>query len=287
MSLGRTAAALCALAAATAAALAPSAGSAADPPPSPPASEPRQALLGQWTYRADPHDVGEHRGWARTPPAMAPVEVPGVANASPLAGPRARRAHDGTVGWWRTTLAVNPAGRYEVRFGSVHHRATVWIDGRRVARHTGTYLPFEARARLSAGAHRLVVRADWRDPAAMKADAWHRTWFNFGGINGPVHLRPIGASELDSPSVVTRLRRDGAAQVDVTVRVTNHRAARALFVRGTLGAERLRFAPVALGRGAHGTVRARAVVRRPDLWAPGHPALTALRLAVGRESAYT
>jgi beta-galactosidase/beta-glucuronidase len=120
----------------------------------------------------------------------------------------------------------------------------------------------------------------------MKADAWHRTWFNFGGINGPVHLRPLGASELDVPSVVTRLRSDGAAQVDVTVRVTNRRAARALTVSGALGDERLRFAPVTLGPGEHGTVRARAIVRRPDLWSPGHPALTALRLAVGGESAY-
>jgi hypothetical protein len=27
------------------------------------------------------------------------------------------------------------------------------------------------------------VRADWRSPAAMKAAAWHRVWFNFGGID--------------------------------------------------------------------------------------------------------
>ena len=39
----------------------------------------------------------------------------------------------------------------------------------------------------------------------MKADAWHRTWFNFGGINRPVSIRELGASELDSPSIVTHL----------------------------------------------------------------------------------
>ena len=69
----------------------------------------------------------------------------------------------------------------------------MWVDGRLVTRHTGTYLPFEARVRLAAGAHELVVRADWRDPAAMKADAWHRTWFNFGGVNGPVSVPALGS----------------------------------------------------------------------------------------------
>ena len=48
-----------------------------------------------------------------------------------------------------------------VAFESVNHRATVWIDGRLVTRHTGVYLPFEARTRLAAGRHTLVVRADW------------------------------------------------------------------------------------------------------------------------------
>ena len=40
--------------------------------------------------------------------------------------------------------------------------------------------------------HVLVVRADWRSPDAMKADAWHRSWFNFGGINREVTVRRLG-----------------------------------------------------------------------------------------------
>ena len=84
--------------------------------------------------------------------------------------------------------------------------ADVWLDGRLVARHTGAYLPFEVRAHLGAGRHRLVVRADWRDPVRMRAEGWHRTWFNFGGLAREVTIRPLGASELDSPGVVTRVR---------------------------------------------------------------------------------
>jgi beta-galactosidase/beta-glucuronidase len=168
----------------------------------------------------------------------------------------------------------------------VNHRASVWVDGRRVAHHTGTYLPFEARLSLAPGAHVLVVRADWRNPTAMKADAWHRTWFNFGGINRPVSIRPIGRSELDAPSIVTRL--DGtAAVVRVGVRVTNRSDARSLAVRGTVAGATLRFPVVHLASGAHATVRATARIAYPDLWQPGHPTLHALRLSVPGESAFS
>ena len=168
------AAALCAAAVAAALAFAaPTLGVAADEPAAgaaqAPASEPRQALVGAWTYRADPHDVGLRDRWAESPPPMTAVELPNVANAAPLAGSRGRRAYEGSVGWWRGVLAVKPAGHYEVRFGSVHHRATVWIDGRPVCEHTGAYEPFACGAQLDAGLHSVTVRADWRSPAAPAA----------------------------------------------------------------------------------------------------------------------
>src|SRR5947207_10130100 len=175
---------------------------------------------------------------------------------------------------------------YEIRFESVNHRASVWVDGRFAAEHPGTYLPFEARVRLAGGPHRLVVRADWRDPAAMKADAWHRTWFNFGGINRPVSIRELGASELDSPSIVTRL--DGTdAVVDLAVGVTNRAGPRAIAVRGMLAGAAVRFDPVHLGRGQRATARARVRIARPDLWEPGHPTLEPLRLEVPGEAVFT
>ncbi|MGZ4270591.1 MAG: glycoside hydrolase family 2 protein [Solirubrobacteraceae bacterium] len=263
-------------------------GAGGDGGPLPARSGPagERTLTGGWVLRGDRAGRGVALGWPAGGFRGRSVSVPFSPNATHVTGAAGARSFAGSVAWYRTTFTVGRAGDYAVDFESVNHRATVWVDGRRVARHTGTYLPFEARAHLTAGRHQLVVRADWRDPIAMKAAAWHRTWFNFGGINGPVRLRELGASELDSPSLVTALRPDGSAQVDVTVRVTNRRGPRTLRVRGSLGGQTLPFAPVAVARGGAAPAPARVVVHDPDLWAPGHPALTALRLAVGGESAY-
>jgi beta-galactosidase/beta-glucuronidase len=245
-----------------------------------------RTLDGPWVVRGDRAGRGARLGWARGAFRGRTVTVPFSPNARHVLGAAGERSFQGSVAWYRTTVAVATPGDYAIEFQSVNHRATVWVDGRRVTRHAGTYLPFEARVALDAGAHTLVVRADWRDPTAMKADAWHRTWFNFGGINGPVSIRPLGPSELDAPSIVTRL--DGtAAVVDVTVRVTNRVGPRAIAVRGSVAGAALRFPTVRLARGTHATVRASARIAEPDLWQPGNPKLYALRLAVPGESAYT
>ena len=171
---------------------------------------------------------------------------------------------------------------------------TVWVDGRQVARHTGAYLPFEARVRLAAGRHALVVRADWRDPAAMKADAWHRTWFNFGGINRAVSIR--AARRQRARLAVDRHAAGGA---DGAVgrrrgrrRATAPRAAddRACAARWRGAA--LRFAPVQLGprRARHACAPAcasrapscgRPATRRSRRCASPSPARRSSRARVG------
>jgi beta-glucuronidase len=257
-------------------------------PALPPTSGPSGArvLDGPWVVRGDRAGRGEALGWRRGHFAGRRVTLPFSPNARHVRGVAGERSFAGSVAWYRTTLIVPRAGVYAIRFESVNHRASVWVDGRHATQHTGTYLPFEARVPLTAGPHTLVVRADWRHPAAMKADAWHRTWFNFGGINRPVSVRELGASELDSPSIVTRL--DGTdAVVDVGVGVSNRGAARTIAVRGTVAGSALRFAPVHLGRGESTTVRARVRIARPDLWEPGHPTLEPLRLEVPGEAVFT
>ena len=234
----------------------------------------RVALDGAWIVRVVP--AGKERR----------VRLPYSPNAAAVSGPAGEASFRGAVAWYRTALEVPLAGDYAIRFESVNHHATVFVDGRRVARHTGAYLPFEARVRLTAGRHVLLVRADWRSPARMRATARHRTWFNFGGIDRDVTDRRLGGSELDAPAVVTRLARGGAALVDVTVRVRNRAAARTIRVEGRLGERALRFGALRLEPGRAAWVRARLRVERPRLWAPGHPDLETLALDVPGESGW-
>src|SRR5689334_1951120 len=185
----------------------------------------RGALDGRWTVRVLP---------ARTARA---VQLPYSPNAGVVSGPAGEASFEGAVAWYRTAVNVAAAGDYAIRFESVNHEASVFVDGRLVTRHTGAYLPFEARTRLGAGRHVVLVRADWRAPAAMQAAGWHRTWFNFGGIDREVTIRRLGASEVDAPGIITRLRHDGAAVVDVTARVRNRAGARTIALQGKLRSE--------------------------------------------------
>src|SRR3954468_18164662 len=203
--------------------------------------------------------------------AVRRVKLPYAPNARAVSGAAGERSFQGAVATYRTAIDVSAAGDYAIRFESVNHRASVFLDGRLVVRHTGAYLPFEARARLGAGRHTLVVRADWRSPEAMKAAAWHRVWFNFGGIDREVTIRPLGASEVDQPGVATRLLADGSALVDVTARLRNRAATRTLKLGGRLGPTVLRFPPVTVPAGRSATVRAQVRIARPTLWSPAHP----------------
>jgi hypothetical protein len=222
-------------------------------------------------------------GWAAGGFGGEVTTVPRAGNAAHVTGAAGVAAWRGGITWYRTTLTAPRTGSYALRFESVHHVADVWLDGRRLGTHTGAYLPFEFRLRLRAGvAHRLVVRADYRFPTRQKRDGWHRGWFNYGGINREVTLRPLRASELEAPSLRTRLY-GGAAVVDLGVSVHNRgRASRDLQVRGSLGhagrVTPVRFPVLHLGPGETRRVTTRVVVARPALWAPGSPSLYALRL---------
>jgi hypothetical protein len=234
----------------------------------------RIALDGPWTVRVMPD------GRSRR------VHVPYSPNASVVSGRAGQVSYDGAVAWYRTGFDAPVDGDYAIRFESVNHEATVFVDGHLAARHIGAYLPFEARRHLTAGHHSLLVRADWRSPEIMQATAWHRVWFNFGGIDREVTIRPLGASEVDAPGIVTRLLSDGSAVVDVTARVRNRGDARTIQLTGRLGPWSLAFAPVDLARGRAATVRTQLHIDHPSLWAPGHPALQTLQLAVPGESAW-
>jgi hypothetical protein len=271
------------------------AGSADAPNPAAPVTQEgpggRIALNGAWTLRSDPRGVGTKKGWPAGDFAGSSITVPNAANGARVTGPGQKASFFGTIAWYRTTFTVPESGTYVVRMESVNHRATVWLDGREIAHHTGLYLPFEARARLEPGTpHTLVIRANYRDPYEMQRTAWHRTWFNFGGVNREVTVRRLSASDLGRPTVRTRLRADGSALVDLSVQVTNRGPQRTVPVTATLKHDGqqidVTFPELSIPPGRTLTLRRQVVVRKPALWAPGSPNLYDLDLKSRSESTY-
>ena len=267
----------------------------------------RMALT-RWTRRLDPTDRGSARGWQQGGFGGVSVQVPNVVDPYTWQGKAAEANFEGSVVWYRTTFDVTTAGAYALMFQSANFYADVWVDGRPVGSHKGSYLPFELRTpNLAPGAHTVVIRIDWRDPAAQERLGYHRTWFNWGGLGGEVEVRRIGSSVLLHPTLATTIPVGSAAcpqapcpgaqtvsevDVKVGVEVRNEGAAgRPLAVEGTLvrGSQTVafHFPEARLGHGQATDLQATVEVPEPALWSPASPSLYQLTLAVGHESSYS
>lgn len=251
----------------------------------------RAQLDGLWRFKSDRRDLGFGRGYQHGRFSGALVKAPFVPRATQIRGAAGKANFKGGIAWYRTHLDVPVERLYAIRFESINHKAQIFLDGKRVGTHKGEYLPFEVKVRLRPGVrHKLVVRADWRDPLAMKADGWHRLWWNYGGINRGVSIRPIGASELAYPYLRTRLE-GGAALISMRVHVRNNAAGeRVIPVRGTLTLGNrsvgVTFVPESVSTTAASVLRGTARIDNPELWSPQDPKLWELKLEVPGESSY-
>ena len=253
-----------------------------------------RVALTRWTLRRDPANRGLALGWAKGGFSGSGVSVPDDVSPAPFNGRGGVVNFEGSLAWYRTSFQASSAGVYALAFQSANFQAEVWVDGHRLGSHRGSYLPFEVRARLAAGIHTVVVRVDWRDPAAQSREGFHRTWFNWGGLNGEVDVRAIGESELSNPTVQTTLAAGATvaqAQVRVSVEVHNNGPARTLKAEGTLARAGqvipVSFAALALAHNQTATASATATVAQPALWSPVSPSLYTLSLQIGTESGFT
>ena len=251
--------------------------------------------LTQWTLRKDAANQGLALDWQQGGFAGRLVSLPNVVSPTPYTGHAGARNYEGSVAWYRTSFEVAQAGTYALDFQSANYLASVWVDGRSLGSHNGSYLPFELRARLAAGAHTVVVRTDWRDPAQQSREGFHRTWFNWGGLDGEVDVRAIGESELSEPTIATTLAPDaptaGTATVKVSVTVHNYGSERLLVPEGSLvrGVQTipLSFPAIELARGEAASDTAIARVPAPALWSPSAPNMYALTLTLGPRTSYS
>jgi Glycosyl hydrolases family 2, TIM barrel domain/Glycosyl hydrolases family 2/Glycosyl hydrolases family 2, sugar binding domain len=261
--------------------------------------------LTRWTLARDPSNRGLARGWQRGRFAGAGVTVPNDVDPAQWSGRAGEANFNGSVAWYRTSFNAPNAGTYALEFQSANFQASVWVDGHALGSHRGTYLPFQLRHELAAGTHTVVVRVDWQDPIAQEHEGFHRTWFNWGGLNGNVYVRAVGESELSNPTIQTTLAGAGSvapdtgagepsseqATVQVSVDVHNYGPARTIAPEGSLvhGAQTiaLSFAAVSLAAGQSATATARVTVGDPALWSPSSPSLYELTLTIGQQASYS
>jgi Glycosyl hydrolases family 2, TIM barrel domain/Glycosyl hydrolases family 2/Glycosyl hydrolases family 2, sugar binding domain len=264
-----------------------------------------RTALTSWTLRKDPANRGLAQGWQRGGFAGASVRVPNVVSPYPYAGAAAEPNYEGSVAWYRTSFDAPAAGAYALIFQSANFFAQVWVDGHSLGSHRGSYLPFELRHTLAAGTHTVVVRVDWRDPGAQERLGFHRTWFNWGGLDGEVNVRRVGESELSDPTIQTTLPpgfvvcvrapcpggpAGQTATVKIGVQVHNDGVSgRPLAVTGALvhGAQSvpLSFPAVHLAHDQTTTLTTTVTVPQPALWSPTTPNLYELTLSAGASGA--
>ncbi len=251
-----------------------------------------RTALTRWTLALDPGNQGLARGWQRGGFSGRAVTLPNDVDPIHVKGRAGKRNYEGSVAWYRTSFTAPTAGEYAFGFASANFKATAYLDGRAIVSHRGSYLPFEGRATLAPGPHTLTVRIDWRDPGAQSKQGFHRTWFNWGGLNGQVTMRPIGASELSEPSIQTVLQPDApnAAQATVTigVHVRNNGPTQAIAPQGALlggpsGTQSIpiQFPAQTVAQGQTVAMQTSVPVADPALWSPSHPNLYSLSLYVG------
>ena len=226
-------------------------------------------LDGMWRFSFDPESKGVEAGWALDLPSSLSMPVP--ASFCDLFTDKASREYCGDF-WYETSFFV-PAewSGWDIvlRFGSVTHRARVFVNGVEVAQHEGGFLPFDAtvtnivrynqfnklsvlannelnETMLPAGTTRTL--ADGRKIAAPYFD-----FYNYAGIHRPVWLMALPKERVLDYSTRYRLTETGA-EIDYTVSTNGPHPVTVELYDGTIR--------VAESSGTTGTL----VVKKAKLW---------------------
>ena len=253
----------------------------------------RILLDGRWLFRADALDQGLIGNWAAATDTdgWTPVSVPHVWNA----GDDSEASMAGMVGWYRRDFRVprNPRGAdWIVRFESVNYRATVFLNGVEIAQHEAASIPFEVQLEdLQSGVNRLVIRVDSRRDRTSLPPGPTGGWFNYGGINREVYLRPV--TQLDMPELLAR----SVGRDELLIRATLRNPGRGLRrgrVTATVAGRTVDLGSARVPSGGTRTVSRHVRIPGARAWEPGRPALYQVRAvatvkgrAVARHTVHT
>ena len=200
--------------------------------------------------------------------------------------------------YYRRTFTVSSRmleKRLFLRFGSVTHKAEVWLNGTCLGKHSGGFLPFsfEITETAIAGENELeVIVNNIVDETTLPAGRMvHQKFpglpeeihnlpnfdfYNYSGIMRPVCLYTAPESYIEDISIYGKM--DGSFYWDVKANGEGTVSVRLLDAAGN---------EVAAGEGFKGTGR----IDQVQLWEPGHPVLYRLEVTLtgsdGEKDTYT
>ncbi len=163
-------------------------------------------LDGNWDFSFDPVDTGLVDQWYRKKPAQTKkLPVPHVWNLEP----NEENAH---IAYYFKEFIVDKKEspkRFYIRFSSVQHHATVWLNGEEIGTHLGGHVPFDvdgSKAVKIGETNLLAVRVQTLDRQGKIQDYTAQELSlggpflrgPFAGITGDVNLYMVGKAGIRS-----------------------------------------------------------------------------------------
>lgn len=143
-------------------------------------------LDGEWDFKIDPDDMGVNAGWFESFPAADRMEVPACWNQT--------LKYDSYFGvaWYHRTFLLENASNLWFEFGAVSGESRVWLDGKPLTAHYGSFTAFYGfAADVGPGLHHLTLRVDASsDDETIPLP--RVDWYHYGGITRSVSLAEVG-----------------------------------------------------------------------------------------------
>jgi len=182
-------------------------------------------LSGIWSFKPDTCARGREEGWYRQI-MKDTILMPVPSSYNDITQDAFLRDFIGDV-WYQTEFYVPKSWRGKrivIRFGSVTHYGTVWVNGEYVTEHKGGYLPFEADissivsfdrknivtvcvnnvldyTTLPPGKIEEYSSPDY--PEGFKRQIIQHDFFNYAGIHRPVTIYCTDKKFIDDITIVT------------------------------------------------------------------------------------
>lgn len=177
--------------------------------------------------------------------------------------------YEGTV-WYRRRFDTPPEAkgrRLFVHFGGANYETDVYLNGRKLGRHTGGFTPFafEVTGLLRDKENSLVVRVN-NQRRKDAVPTVNTDWWNYGGLTRDVRLVEVPETYIADYSI--QLLRGEGDRVHVAVQLDGSQAKQTVHVSiPELSVDR------ALTTDASGAATAEFALTTLERWSPQHPRL--------------